>query len=165
MVKNEFFWNNSKNIDICILRTEQNLFRSQFYVCTKFGQNWLKNACQKSKMAVKKFSFFFISSSDRGDFPGIIVIALFFYLFYFLEDTLVACWCLKVPNSFGQIKGIINLVVKHSKWTSAAVLCSYCVRTTLGNCSYISLIIIALFHFFFCVVVTLTMLFVYWGAS
>ena len=27
------FWNNSKNIDIWILRKEQNLFRSKFYTC------------------------------------------------------------------------------------------------------------------------------------
>ena len=33
MVKNEFFLNNSKNIDIWILRKERNLFRSEFYMC------------------------------------------------------------------------------------------------------------------------------------
>ena len=33
MVKNEFLLNNSKNIDIWILRKEQNLFRSEFYMC------------------------------------------------------------------------------------------------------------------------------------
>ena len=33
MVKNEFFLNNSKNIDIWILNKEQNLFRSEFYMC------------------------------------------------------------------------------------------------------------------------------------
>ena len=33
MVKNEFFLNKSKNIDIWILRKEQNLFRSEFYIC------------------------------------------------------------------------------------------------------------------------------------
>ena len=27
------FWNNSKNIDIWILRKEQNLFRIEFYIC------------------------------------------------------------------------------------------------------------------------------------
>ena len=32
MVKNEFFWNNSKNVDIRILRKEHNLFRSEFYM-------------------------------------------------------------------------------------------------------------------------------------
>ena len=31
--QNVFFWNNSKNIDIWILRKEQNLFRSEFYMC------------------------------------------------------------------------------------------------------------------------------------
>ena len=36
-------------------------------------QVWLRNA----KMAATKFSFFVISTSDRGDFPRIIVIALF----------------------------------------------------------------------------------------
>ena len=33
MVNNGVFWNNSKNIDIWILRKEQNLFRSEFYMC------------------------------------------------------------------------------------------------------------------------------------
>ena len=42
-----------------------------------FGQNGLRNHRQKSKMAATKFSFFVISTSDRGDFPRIIVIALF----------------------------------------------------------------------------------------
>ena len=27
------FWNNSKNIDIWILRKDQNLLRSEFYMC------------------------------------------------------------------------------------------------------------------------------------
>ena len=31
--QNEFFWNNSKNIDIWILRKEQNFFSSDFYMC------------------------------------------------------------------------------------------------------------------------------------
>ena len=30
--QNEFFWNNSKNIDIWIRRKEQNLFRSEIYI-------------------------------------------------------------------------------------------------------------------------------------
>ena len=34
MVKNGFFWNN-KNIGIWILRKEQNLFRSEFYMCVQ----------------------------------------------------------------------------------------------------------------------------------
>ena len=51
------------------------------YVCTKCGQNWLRNARQKSKMAATKFSFFDISTSARGDFPRIIEIALFVYMF------------------------------------------------------------------------------------
>ena len=33
MVKNGFFWHNSKNIDILILRKEQNLFSSESYMC------------------------------------------------------------------------------------------------------------------------------------
>ena len=33
MVKQFFFWNDAKNIDIWILRKEQNLFRSEFYMC------------------------------------------------------------------------------------------------------------------------------------
>ena len=32
MVKNEFFWNNYINIDMWILRKEQNLFSSEFYM-------------------------------------------------------------------------------------------------------------------------------------
>ena len=32
-LKMSFFWNNSKNIGIWILRKEQNLFRSEFYMC------------------------------------------------------------------------------------------------------------------------------------
>ena len=81
MVKNQFFLNISKNIDIWILDKEQNLFRIQkwsVYVCTNFGQEWLRNARQKSKMADTKFSYFCIYlTSDRGDYPRIIVIALF----------------------------------------------------------------------------------------
>ena len=33
MVKSEFFWNTYKTIDIWILCKEQNLFRSEFYMC------------------------------------------------------------------------------------------------------------------------------------
>ena len=33
MVKNEFFLNKSKHIDIGTLRKEQYLFRSEFYMC------------------------------------------------------------------------------------------------------------------------------------
>ena len=35
MVKYEFFFNNSKNIDIWILRKKQNLFRNEFYMCVQ----------------------------------------------------------------------------------------------------------------------------------
>ena len=35
MLKNVFFWNNSKNIDIWILRKEQTLFRSELYMCVQ----------------------------------------------------------------------------------------------------------------------------------
>ena len=49
------------------------------HVCAKFGQNWLRNTRRKSKMAATTFSFFDIWISDRGDFPRIIVIALFFF--------------------------------------------------------------------------------------
>ena len=37
-------------------------------------------------MAATKFSFFDILTSDRGDFPRIIEIALFFYVFFYLDD-------------------------------------------------------------------------------
>ena len=47
------------------------------YESTKFGQNALRNGRQKSKMAAMKFSFL---TSDRGDFPRIIEIALFLYM-------------------------------------------------------------------------------------
>ena len=44
----------------------------------------MRNARQKSKMAATKFrGFFVISTSDRGDFPRIIVIALLFYFIFF----------------------------------------------------------------------------------
>ena len=58
MVKNEFFLNNSKNIDIWILRKEQNLFRSEFYKCVPslVKIDWV-NAHQKSKMAATKLFF------------------------------------------------------------------------------------------------------------
>ena len=56
------------------------------YACTKFGQNWLRNARQKSKTAAPKFSFYVILTSDRGDFPRIIVIAL--YCIYFFSNYL-----------------------------------------------------------------------------
>ena len=39
-------------------------------------------------MAATKFSFYVISTSDRGDFPRIIVIALFVYSFVCLFDCL-----------------------------------------------------------------------------
>ena len=45
-------------------------------MCTKFSQNWLRNVSQKIQMATTNFSFFDIWTSDRGDFPRIIVIAL-----------------------------------------------------------------------------------------
>ena len=53
-------------------------------MCTKFGQNCLRNARQKSKMAATKVFFFVISTSDRGDFPRIIEIALFILFSFFL---------------------------------------------------------------------------------
>ena len=53
-------------------------------MCTKFGQKRLRNVRQISKKAATKFSFYFVISTDRGDFPRIIVFALlFFILFYF----------------------------------------------------------------------------------
>ena len=91
MVKNEFFLKNSKNIDILILRKEQNLFRSENYICVKFGQNWLRNARRKSKMTTTKYSFFDIWTSDRGDFPRIIVIALLFYVVIIFMSSLFLC--------------------------------------------------------------------------
>ena len=52
------------------------------FICdyTKFGQNLLINGRQKSKMAVTRFSFFDISTSDRGDFTRIIDITLLFFI-------------------------------------------------------------------------------------
>ena len=89
MVKNGFFWNNSKNIDISILRKEQNLSRCEFYmrVQSLVKIDW-ENARQKSKMAATKFSFYVISTSDRGDFPRIIVITLFLFMFFFIQLNL-----------------------------------------------------------------------------
>ena len=58
------------------------------YVCTKFGQNWLRNGRQNTKMAATKFSFFDIWTSDRGDFPRIIVIALLsYFIIFFIMQT------------------------------------------------------------------------------
>ena len=42
-------------------------------------------------MATTKFSFFDISTSDRGDFPRIIEIALYFYNFVENRPTVVLC--------------------------------------------------------------------------
>ena len=64
-----FFWNYSKNIDIWILRKEQNLYRSELYIC---------------KLTATKLSFFTISTSNRGDFPRIIEIALFYISLSFI---------------------------------------------------------------------------------
>ena len=76
MVKNVFFWNTSKNLHLNTTQRTKLIQKWILYVCTKFVQNWLWNARQKFKMAASKFSFFVISTTDRGDFPRIIVIAL-----------------------------------------------------------------------------------------
>ena len=52
------------------------------YLSIKYGR-------QKAKMAATKLSFFVISTSDRGDFPRIIVIALLnFKINYFISSRL-----------------------------------------------------------------------------
>ena len=43
-------------------------------------------------MAATKFSFYVISTSDRGDFPRIIVIALFF-IYFLIFGILMLSWC------------------------------------------------------------------------
>ena len=82
MVKNEFFLNNSKNIDIWILRKEQNLSRSEFYMwvpnLVKLIEKWPPNI-QDGRHEIQ--FFFYSSTSERGDFPRIIEITLFIYLF------------------------------------------------------------------------------------
>ena len=40
----------------------------------------IQDGRQRSNMAATKFSFFDISTSDRGDFPRIIEIAMFLFL-------------------------------------------------------------------------------------
>ena len=56
------------------------------FICVyQFGQNLLRNARQKAKMDATRFSSFVISTSDRGDFPRIIVIDL---LYIFFNTTL-----------------------------------------------------------------------------
>ena len=65
---------------------------------SEVGKNWLRNGRQKSKMAATKFSFFEISTSDRGDFPRIIEIALFYYCFVLNNNILIAI------NSLHKIK-------------------------------------------------------------
>ena len=45
----------------------------------------IQNGRQKSKMASTKFGFFVISTSNRGDFPRIIVIDLYKLYLHFLD--------------------------------------------------------------------------------
>ena len=80
MVKNEFLMNNSKNIDIWILRKEQNLVISEFYmyVPSKVKIDWEMTV--KNHRWPPRYLVFDVSTSDRGEFPRIIVIALFLYL-------------------------------------------------------------------------------------
>ena len=85
MVKNEFFWNNSKNIDIRILRKEQNLFRSEFYIWSKLIEKW----SPKIQNGGQDYSIFDISTSDRGYFPRIKEIALFYLLSLYSSNHLV----------------------------------------------------------------------------
>ena len=81
MVKNEFFWNNSKNNDSWILRKEQNLFRKESYMCVPSLVKIDWEMPDKNPRWPPLNWFFVISTSDRVDFPRIIVIALFCYFF------------------------------------------------------------------------------------
>ena len=72
------------------------------YVCTKFGQNWLRNIRRKSKMAATKFSFFYISTSDRGYFPRIIEITLFSIFSGSPQKVLYLSYWVKIWPSLGQ---------------------------------------------------------------
>ena len=92
MVKNGFFWNNSKNIDISILRKEQNLYRSEFYMRLQslVKIDW-EMPVKNPRWLPRNLVFYVISTSDRGDFPRIIVIALFFFLFFFLVVKIQFC--------------------------------------------------------------------------
>ena len=92
MVKNEFFLNNSKNIDIWILRKEQNIIRSEFYMCVpSFVKIDWEIPVKNPRWPQRKFFLFVISTSDRGDFPRIIEIALFVIclIFFLSKATLV----------------------------------------------------------------------------
>ena len=52
------------------------------FICVyQVGSKLIEKCPSKSKMAATKFSFFVISTLDRGDFPRIIVIDLFLYNF------------------------------------------------------------------------------------
>ena len=83
MVKNEFFLNNSKNIDIWILRKELNLIRSEFYMCVPslVKMDW-EMPVKNPRWPPRNFFFFVFSTSVRGDFPRIIEIALYFFILF-----------------------------------------------------------------------------------
>ena len=52
-------------------------------------------------MAATSFSFFYIWTSDRGDFPRIIVIALFYFVFFATDDIVEAESALVLSIVFG----------------------------------------------------------------
>ena len=62
---------------------EHNLFRSEFYMCVPSLVKIVWEMPVKIQDGRHKSFFFVISTSDRGDFPRIIEIALFFI--YFME--------------------------------------------------------------------------------
>ena len=82
MVKNGFSGITKKISHLNTTQRTKLIQKWILYVCTKFGKIWLKNGRQISKMAATKFSFFYISTSDRGDFPHIIDIALYTILLH-----------------------------------------------------------------------------------
>ena len=107
MIKNVFFCNNSKNIDIWILRKEQNLFRSEFYMCVPslVKIDW-EMPVKNPRWPPRKFFFFVISTSDRGDFPRIIEIALLFHL-----QLSKPGWPDLSPN--GTYLGLFQVIIKY----------------------------------------------------
>jgi len=86
--------------------------------------------------------------------------SVYTHTWYSALSALVACWCCQVMSqTVNHIKGYINLCSYaqwYCKWVSAAVWCSYCAWTTLGNCSFFLYSLSSFSTFSFYVFVPLT---------
>ena len=79
----------------------------------------IQDGLQKSKMAATIFRFFFyISTSDRGDFPRIIEIALFVYLFIF--------YCIGHQANIYDSRFIHELMVEFNKRHGKQITANVC---------------------------------------